>query len=183
MKCINCKKINVIQANYCIKCGHSFSDKEKEIANKKSLLKKVVDLKKWYSNTPIKKITDSTAYKIGTIIGTIIVGLIFIYLNGNYLKLEKSNNYTYTYDKDKNAYYLYLKENESNINLYLPHKTNKFYVKIYDKTNNLIKENEYTNINDIKIILDDNENNYYEISYSKHKTKRNTIKVYTREDF
>lgn len=181
MKCKKCKKRNVIQANYCIKCGNRFSNIEKNIAEKRSILKKIVDLKKWYSNTKFKKITDSIPYKIGTIIGTIIAGLILMYLNGNYLKLEESNNYTYTYDKNKNAYYLYLNENESNINLYLPHKINKFYVSLYNEEDKIIKENEYTDINDIKIILDENENNYYMISYSKNKNKRNTIKVYTRK--
>lgn len=173
MKCSKCGKRNVIQANYCIKCGNRFSKEDK--LNAKSLFKVIVNIKKWYANTPIKKITDSTIYKIGTIVIILLIGIFTMLLNGNYLKLLESNNYSYSYDEKINAYHLYLNEDESNINLYLPHKIDKFYVQSYDNDNNLISENIYDDVNDIKIVLDCN---YYVISYSKHKTKRNTIKIY-----
>ena len=34
MKCIKCKKNNVSQANYCIKCGYKFTTKDKERSKK-----------------------------------------------------------------------------------------------------------------------------------------------------
>ena len=174
MKCSKCGKRNVTQANYCIRCGNRFTNDERN--KSKSILRVIVNIKKWYANTPIKKITDSTFYKIGTILVNIINGIVCILLNGNYLKLMESDNYSYTYDNNIGAYRLYLNKDESNINLYLPHKVNKFYVNVYDKSDNVISKNVYDDINDIKVVLD--ENNYYEISCSKNKTKRNTIKVY-----
>ena len=42
MRCKKCKKRNVIQANYCIKCGNRFSDIEKNNSKKRSILKELL---------------------------------------------------------------------------------------------------------------------------------------------
>ena len=183
MKCKKCNKKNVSQANFCIKCGNKFTKSEQELAQKKGIINKLISIKEWYNNLLINRITSSKTYQIGSIVLVLALGIYYINVNGNSLKIMASDNYKVEYNTTNGYYYLYLKEDISNINLYSPKKVDNFYLNYYDSDNTLISTNNFNNINDIKVEIDtDNIYNYYTISTSNKEKDNNTVKLYVYKE-
>ena len=161
MKCIKCRKNNVSQANYCIKCGYQFNDKDKE-KSKKSFPAIVFKIKDMWDTVTLSKIKDKWWYRVGSFILVIGIGVLLFMQNGNHLKILKSNDYEISVLKNTNEYFLNSKSDETKLNLYLPHAVENIYVDYYSYLGEEISKNKYDNINDI-IILVDNNKNYYKI--------------------
>lgn len=60
MKCIKCSCNNIIDANYCKKCGYHFSKEEQLMAKSKTLVGKLEILEETYAWVTLKKITGHT---------------------------------------------------------------------------------------------------------------------------
>ncbi len=168
MKCKKCNHNNVSQANYCFKCGNFFTKEEKDNAVNKSFVTKYNRLKEWYDKLTLSKITGHIVFKIITVLIVLFVGIYSIYKDGIKFKVIDGKGYTYNYNNKLNEYYLYLEQEESNLNLYLPHHVDKFKVNYYDENDKEIESNTYDSLNDIVIKID-NVSNYYKISYDDTK--------------
>lgn len=183
MRCKKCNQQNVNHANYCYFCGGVFSEEERKCAREKSVWYKLVQLKDRYDTITLSKITGSKAFQVGSIIGTILIGGYFIIQNGYQFKLKESDSYTYEYNINEKEYYVYLKNDEAQLNLYAPESVNQFYVRYYSEDNELLSENGYDNIEDVKVeVQNNNPRNYYKISYDKSENDINTIKIYTLKE-
>ena len=161
MKCIKCKRKNVSQANYCINCGYKFTEKDKA-KNKKTFPAIIFKIKEIWDIITLSKLKDKWWYRIGSFILVIGLGVFMFIQNGINLKILKSDDYEISRIKNTNNYYLSSKNNETKLNIYLPHEVSNIYVDYYDAQGNEISKNKYNNINDITIIVDNN-NNYYSI--------------------
>ena len=161
MKCINCKKKNVSQASYCIRCGYEFTDKDKE-NNKNSLAATVYRTKEVWDTITLSKIKDKWWYRILSFMFVVGLGVIMFIQNGTHLKILKSDNYEISKLKNTDNYYLKSPNKETKLNIYLPHEAANIYVDYYDESGNVISKNTYTDINDITILVNNN-NNYYTI--------------------
>lgn len=174
MKCKKCNYKNVSQARYCFKCGNLFTKEERDLAVKKSFVTKYNKVKEWYDKLTLSKITGHILFKILTVLVVLFIGVYGVYKDGNRFKVIDGEEYTYKYNNKLNEYYLYLNKEEINLNLYLPHNVNKFIVSYYDEKNNELEKNEYDNLSDIKIKIN-NVSNYYKITYDN---SRDYIKIY-----
>lgn len=161
MKCIKCKKRNVSQANYCIKCGYRFTEKDKE-NSKNSFPATVYKTKELWDILTLGKLKDKWWFRIISFLLVIGLGVIMFIQNGTHLKILKSDTYEISKMKNTNNYYLSSKNKETKLNLYLPHEVSNIYVDYYDVSGYEISKNQYSDINDITIIVDNN-NNYYNI--------------------
>ena len=159
MKCIKCKKKNVSQANYCIRCGYKFTKKDKE-NSEKSFPAIVFKIKNIWDTITLSKLKDKWWFRIGSFIIVIGFGLFLFIQNGTSLKILKSDDYEISRIKNTNNYYLTSKNNETKLNMYLPHNVSNIYVDYYDSSGKKISNNKYSDINDITINVDNN-NNYY----------------------
>ena len=164
MKCQKCNHHNVSQANFCFKCGNPFTKEEKENAINKSIVTKYNNLKEWYDKLTLSKITSHVVFKIVTVLIVLFVGIYSIYKDGIRFKVIEGDGYTYKYNNKLNEYYLYLDQEESNLNLYLPHHVDNFKVSYFDNNDKEIESNTYNSIDEIVIKID-NVSNYYKISY------------------
>lgn len=169
MKCIKCKTVNVHNANYCKKCAYHFSEIEQEAAEKRTFigfLKKIEKIKK---NIFLNKITEHIAFKVGSVVGVLCIGISFMLTNGTTFKIEESDNYTGNYNDKLDEYYLYSSEDETKLNLYIPKRVENLEVKHYDKDNNVLTEDSYK-VTD-NIVLDSNSNDDYYILEAKYNDK------------
>lgn len=183
MRCQKCEYQNVNHANYCYNCGEEFTQEQRDRAREKSVWYKLAKIKDKYETITLSKITGSKAFQIGSIIGTILIGGYFIIQNGYQFQLKESDSYTYEYNTKEKEYYVYLKSDEAHLNLYAPENVKHFYVKYYSEENQILKEEEYQEIGDVKVeVQNTNPKNYYKISYDKNENSINTIKIYTLKE-
>ncbi len=175
MKCIKCKTDNVHNANYCKKCAYEFSEKEQEAAESKTFVGFLKKLEKIKDVVSLEVITDKLWFKILSIVAVLGVGVYFALINGINLKLEESTSYTGNYNEKLDEYYLYSDDDKTELNLYVPNRTDKLVVSHYDNNNELILEKEYKV--DESIILETNSDDYYIIE-AKYKKDSDKLKVY-----
>ena len=161
MKCIKCKKKNVSQANYCINCGYKFTEKDKE-KSKKTLPAIIFKIKDIWDTITLSKLKDKWWYRTLSFILVIGFGVFMFIQNGIHLKILKSDDYEISRIKNTNNYYLSSKNSEIKLNIYLPHEVSNIYVDYYDASGKEISKNKYSDISDITIIVDNNDN-YYNI--------------------
>ena len=186
MKCSKCGCENLRKANFCKKCGHKFSNDDKELASKKGLIGVLNKIKNWYNFWTFKKVTDSIWFKILSVVVVLVIGFYFYFLNGDNLRIETGNNYNLNYNKNNHEYYVYLKQESYSdyaqndglieINLYIPKRNQEIYVQKYDENNKIVQEDTFKKENVIKVNANTKENGYYLISTNKDMT--DALKVY-----
>lgn len=177
MKCRKCGYRNVSQADYCFKCGNKFKEEEKKFALEHSFISKISKLKEKYDRLTFSKITGSIPFKIGLILFTLVIGIYGVYSKGVTVRLEDGDSYTYEYNRIKDEYYLYVDDVESNVNLYLPHEVSTFYVKQYDKEDNVLQEYSVHSIDEVIVKIND-VGEYYKISIDSQMSKTGTVKIF-----
>lgn len=179
LKCPECHKRNVSQANYCRKCVHKFSKKEKEAMRLNGFWSMVNWVKDKWDNSPPGKLMDSFVVKLIIVLIPLLGGMWFFVQNGNALRIEESTEYTRRYNAETNDYYLLLSQEKSKLNLYVPHEIEHFYVKYYSESGELLEESSYDDLEDIEITVNNrNENNYYVISVAEDDRPENRVKTY-----
>ena len=181
MKCIKCKTKNINKANYCKKCGYHFSKKEQEASRKWSFVWFLEKKDKIMSIIDLSIITDNIFFKIASIVLILGVGVYSILTNGINLKLLESKDYKIQYNTSLSEYYLLVNQEQTNLNLYIPNRTEKLIIK-HLNGNELIEEKEY---NGEEIVLDSNTyDEYYliEATYDNNNLDRIKLYVYYEED-
>ncbi len=177
MKCIKCKTDNVHNANFCMKCAYEFSEKEQFAAEKWTvvgILKRIDNLKEKLS---FGWLLDHWAFKIGTTVGVLALGIGFIFTNGSEFKIVESDSYTGKYNEKLDEYYLYSKNEETNLNLYIPRKIDGLVIKHYDDNHKILSDIEYESVDDI--VLDTNGcNDYYTLEAKYNENDKELIKLF-----
>ncbi len=166
MKCVKCKKENITKANYCKTCGSQFSKEEQEKARKKTLVGKIERLEKAYNLCTLKAITGSTIFKVISLLIVLLIGLYFLFNFGNKVKLLESPEYKIEYNTKLKEYYLLVKNDEVDLNLFVPNKIDNLGVKIVNKNNQEISRTEYEKNDEIKLFAN-GEDYYYLIDDNK----------------
>ncbi len=179
MKCIDCKTKNINDANYCIKCCHKFTEEEQKKAKKKTIVGIIESIENAYSICTLKVITDHILYKILSILLLLGLGLNIVINNGNSIRIEHNDAYEISYNELKKEYYLKVKEEETNIELYVPNKVKKLTLKHWNKDNKLIEEKEYNDNNSVKA-SPNKEDDYYTIEafYNENATEEIVVYLY-----
>lgn len=183
MKCIKCTTKNINSANYCKKCGNKFLEAEQKSAKRWSLvwfLERIDDIKSLWK---FSFITDHIAFKIGSILAVLAVGVYSIITNGSNLKILESDDYQIQYNAKLSEYYLLVENSEAELNLYIPKKTEKLTVEHFDKDNKLLGEQTYNEEDNIVLVSNTIEEDYYIIKTMYDENESESLKIYIyRED-
>ena len=182
MNCSNCSLKNVSSANYCIKCGHKFTEEEKKKAYKKTFYYKLDNVEKWYHHLTLSTITGSIYYKIGSILVLLIVGIYLLLTVGVNTKILNSKDYKIFYNEDEKVYYLLVDNDKSevSVNLYKPNRLKELSLEHFNQDNELI---ENVDLNK-EIVLKTFNNDYYVFNsiYSDNKEDKMIVMVYREKD-
>lgn len=176
MKCIKCTEKNINSANYCKKCGYNFSDIERNAARRWSFvwfLEKIDKIKEIFD---LSFITDHIVFKIISILVILGIGILNFLDKGVNLKILESSNYKVQYNTEIDEYYLITNNNQINLNLYIPNRTNNLALKHLDKENNIILEKNYQKAEEITLYTNGNDDYY--ILEAEYKDKTEELKLY-----
>ncbi len=177
MKCIKCRTVNVHNANYCKKCAYKFSKKEQQAAEKWTLVGFIKRLEKIKKVITLDFITGEWWFKLLSIIIVLGIGIYFFVTNGFYLKIEESKNYSGNYNKDLNEHYLYSKDEETELNLYVPDRAKNLVVKHYDKKGNILFEEDYE-VSDSIVLETNSDEDYYILEAHYKKNNYDSLKLF-----
>ncbi len=183
MKCIKCRTVNVHNANFCMNCSYKFSEREQESAEKWTFIGIIKRIEKFKESVSFGWLLDHLAFKIGSIIGVLAIGLGIMLTNGIEFKIVESDNYVGSYNEKLDEYYLYSKKDEIELNLYIPKKIDGLVIKHFDNNDKVLSDIEYDDITDI--VLDTNgSNDYYtlEAKYSENDKDMIKLFIYQVED-
>ena len=122
MKCKNCGKENLIQAHYCVSCGHPFGEEERQAAYNDTIWGKLDQLKKAKEIVTLEAITSHPVFRVLFLALLIIVGVLTGSNKGSVMRPLESDAYTVAYDRKQNEYYLFSEQEEVAVPLYLPGK-------------------------------------------------------------
>ncbi len=159
MRCPKCKKKNVTQATYCISCGHEFTKKEKETGIKKNVFAKIYRSKEKIDFLTLGTLKDKWYIRVLSLLLSIGGGFYLYFINGNTMKILKSEDYSIEHKKNSNEYLIITKKEEIPLNLYFPTTPKKISIDCFNKEKDKLSSKEY---NDNKnIILSIKEKPYY----------------------
>lgn len=184
MKCSKCGCNNIIKASYCKDCNNKFTDKEKDIAYKKTFISKLENVETWYKRLTLSNITGNIIFKIASLIIILVIGIYTVITMGINTKILDSNDYQIFYNKNEKEYYLLVDNNldEVNINLYKPNRLEELSIIHYNNENEVIDEINYEN--NKSIILNTYDNDYYVLKskYKGNNTDDLKVIVYKEKD-
>ena len=153
MQCIKCKKKNVTQANYCIKCGYEFTKKEKDKAKKKDFWPRVYRIKEKIDFLTLGTLKDKWYIRLLLLI-LAVGGGIYLYLeNGSEMKILKGEDYKIERKKNTNEYQLYSKKEIVGLNIYFPTTPKKVKVKCFDNNKKQLSSTDYKDGDNIVVSL------------------------------
>lgn len=178
MKCIKCKAKNINSANYCRQCGNKFLKEEQIAAKRWTLVWFLECIDKTKSLWKFSFITDHIVFKIISVLIVLSIGIYSLVINGTKLKLEEDQNYQIQYNTKLSEYYLIVKTNQTELSLYIPHKTQNINVYHYNKINELIEKTTYTKDEKITLKTNSIEEDFYLIEAEYNVDNKESIKVY-----
>lgn len=183
MKCIKCRTVNVHNANYCKKCAYEFSEKEQEAAEKWTFIGIIKRFEKFKEKVTFGWLFDHLAFKIGSILGVLCIGIGFMLNNGTSFAVAESDNYTANYNEEKNEYYLYSEKDKAELNLYIPKRVENLNIKHYDGNSKVISDLDYK-VTDNIVLYGNLEDDYYvlEANYSDDKSDKLKLFIYQEKD-
>ena len=156
MNCTRCKKKNVTQAKYCYSCGHEFTKEEKQLALKKDFAPRLYRRKQFYDKWTLNTLRDKWYMRVLLLLLSVGGGILLFTLNGNHMKILKSDQYNIKLLRTTKEYYLYTPYDETNLNLYFPHNPKIIYVDCYNNNKEKLSSNQYTNSKEVVISTTDN---------------------------
>ena len=182
MKCPKCNTKNILKASYCMKCKYSFSEEDQEKAYKKTIFYTLEKIEEWYYHLTLETITSHIAFKIGSLLLVLGIGLYYYFTVGINTAILKNDSYDLYYYKKKQEYYLITNQKEEiNLNLYIPNRAQKVIIKQYDEEGSLIDSTIYQKKKPFKI--ETNSTNYYVIETKyRRKTEKQKLKIYDKEE-
>lgn len=169
MKCNKCKKENIVSSSYCKYCGNKFSEEEKKTARRKTFIGKIEMMEKTYKICTLQKITGHILFKIASVIGVLIIGLLFLFNYGSDLKILNSISYDLSYNEEEKEYYIVTDKDEVLLNLYIPNSIDDIKVSRVENEK-VIEVKEYSKGDEI-LLYTNLENDYYLLEAKDSKLK------------
>lgn len=176
MKCIKCQSKNINKANYCKNCGYHFSKEEQEAAKKRTLVGKIERLEKIYKTCTLQLITGNIIFKIVSLLLVLFIGIYFLFHYDNKVTILENANYQIQYNTKLDEYYLLVKDDETNLNLFIPNKIDNLEVKLLDEKNQELEHQTYQKDAKIKLKTNDNGSYYLLNTFSNDKVN-DTLKM------
>lgn len=172
MICKKCKKENILDAKYCIKCGNEFSKKERNEARRFTfvgLLETMDNIENIKCFAIIKK---NKIFRIIVLVTILLIGAINIFINGYNMKLNRNDNYSIMHYND--TYYIIVDKEKTAIDLYVPKRIEFLQVELVgDKVSDEPKRIEK---NETIELFSNDEKSYYIINGINNNSK-DSIKV------
>ncbi len=172
MICKNCRKDNILDAKYCIKCGNKFSKKERSDARRFTLVGLLETIDSIDNVKCLAIITKNKIFRIIVLIAIILIGVINIVTNGYNMKLNKNDNYSIMHYKD--MYYIIVDKEKSTVDLYIPNRIDNLQVELIDAEKTI--DNKKIAKNETIELSSNDENSYYLINGISNNSKE-SIKV------
>lgn len=176
MKCIKCQSKNINKANYCKNCGYHFSKAEQEAAKKRTLVGKIERLEKIYKTCTLQVITGNIIFKILSLLIVLFIGIYFLFHYGNKVTILENANYHIQYNTKSNEYYLLVKDDETNLDLFIPNKIDSLEIKLLDENNQELEHQTYQKDSEIKLKTN-YEGSYYLLNTFNNDKLDNTLKI------
>ena len=170
--CKKCKKENILDAKYCLHCGNKFTDEEISKAKRFTFVGILEMLDKFNSIKNLSIITENKVFRVLSIIVVLMIGAVNLFLNGNSMKLAKSDNYIIKHYKD--MYYILLDKEKTIVDLYIPNDIKYIEVELMD--NDEEKNKTKYELTDKLELSSNDKDTYYLISGIKDNLKE-TIKA------
>ena len=167
MKCPKCQTLASYKANYCEKCGYTYTEEEKKEAYSKTLGGKLEKLEEAYSWISLSKITGSLPFKIVSLLMVLFIGISTF--NKAELYINKDDSYTIQYNSIEEEFYLIYEEGASHdINLNIPSKCEYLTIEAFDEGDYLIDSFDISK-DEGRISLSDDIYSINIIAYGKNK--------------
>lgn len=182
MKCQKCGEKNISSANYCIKCGNSFSDKKRREYRKKTVVGKLELMEKIYDTCKLKFITDSIAFKVISLIAVLLVGIYFLVNTSNDVKILTGNDYDVQYNSKDKEYYILVNDDEVNLKLYIPNRLKSLELDKMSGNNELLNETKYKEEDSLILNVNDSEEYYLLKAFYGKDTQNLKIYVYRKDN-
>lgn len=182
IKCTSCSTKNIDEAKFCRKCGKEFTKEEKE-KTKKGIIVSVLSF--WdnlMDKISLDFIKSNKIFRIIVLVVIIGFGIFNIVQNGLNMKINKSENYKIQYNNENNEYYIISQAEQTNLSLYVPSRSKKTILKLYDENNKVIEEVTIEEGKQI-VVEDTGKGNYYvcEAEYGNNNIDRIKFLVYQEE--
>lgn len=183
MKCPQCKKKNLNQANYCQKCGRKFTDSEKEAVKENFFVAVMERIQLAKDLVTFDFITGHPIFKILSVLIVLAVGIYMVATKGYQLRVLDSNIYQVEYNQKLKTYYVLLPNQskkksvkEVDVLLYVPNRIKKLDLAYYDEEGKLLQQSQRKKKERYTLTVNTEENNYYILS--NHQDKKEKVKIY-----
>ena len=178
MICPKCKKKNIKKASFCIDCGYEFKEEEQEKAYKKTIYYWIEKLEDFNDKITLSFITDHIAYKIGSLLIILGIGIFYYFTRGINTRLLNDSSYDLYYSSKNDSYYVVLDDSTSkaNIHLYIPNRAKKIDVNHYTSNDKLLSSKKYNKKKGIE--LGPTEDDYYILTSTYSNNKEEDLKLY-----
>lgn len=183
MKCIKCRTINVHNANYCKKCAYKFSKQEQEAAEKWTFIGMLKRYEKFKKNIKFGWLLDHWAFKVGSVLGVLLIGISFMLTNGTSFKVAESDNYKVEYNEKLDEYYLYSDKDKVELSLYIPRSVDSLNIKHYDENEKIFRDDEF-GVTDNIVLYGNLDKDYYvlEAKYNENDSDKIKLFIYQEKD-
>lgn len=132
MKCTACGYENILKANYCKKCGKSFSEEEKKSAYQKTVYWKIQQLETAKTWLDLSKITGNLYFRIAVLAVLLVLVVFNMSKNGTRLAIRNSDQYTVAYAEHLDEYYLMTDRDQVDVIFYLPRQTDQLTLSVIE---------------------------------------------------
>ena len=120
MICRNCRKRNIIKAQFCRNCGSAFTDAERQKAYDGTIFGKIDKLEKWKGYITLDPIIGHPIFKTAVLVLILIWGLLLGRTNGDKMLILESEAYRVQQHTTTGTYYILTEEDSVSVSLYLP---------------------------------------------------------------
>lgn len=154
MICKHCKEKNIYKAQFCSKCGHPFSEKDREEAYSKTIFGMINKLEELYSWMSLDKITGSTLFKVASIAVVLGLGIVSVYKNGTEFRILDHDSYDVQYNTLTDEYYLLSNSDIIKVSLYLPGQSEEIKIVQMDEKGNILDSEVVSLTEEIQLVND-----------------------------
>lgn len=176
MRCVKCGQDNLLQANYCCKCGCAFTEEEKQAAYDKTIygiLDKIEDL---WATIKLDKITGNLVFRIAVLVLIAVVGIASSGRTGTDFAVLDGKTYDVQYNQRSGEYYILSPEQVVQAELYIPGEPESLTLNCLDVADTVVESMTYSL--DEGIALDISDRVHYQLvaNYADH---TDTIVIFT----
>lgn len=137
MICNACGHNNITKAAYCENCGAAFTEEQRKKAYDKTIYGKIDKLEQIKGYVTLEAITSHPVFRIAVLVIILAVGLLVGRPHGNAMTILKNDAYSVAQNSQTGEYYLLTDQEQVQVDLYFPKKTEALTVTQGDRTETL----------------------------------------------